>query len=152
MNAKDVIKASLETGMYILTAYLQDLDDSDMKARPGGAANSIAWQLGHLISSEYKALTALGAACPELTEEFLKAYEMEKAPLPDMILSKDEYLKLYAAQREATLSFLASLSEEKLSEPGPDWMRDYAPTVGAALFNAGNSSYYAYGSDCGVST
>ena len=52
MNAKDVLLQTIGMGDHILNAYLGDLSDADLLLRPVEGQNHIAWQLGHLISSE----------------------------------------------------------------------------------------------------
>ena len=52
MNAKDAIRDTLSLSHMVLTKYLDDLTDADLMRRPGPGCNHIAWQLGHLISSE----------------------------------------------------------------------------------------------------
>ena len=52
MNAKDVIKYNLRVADMGWSTLLSDLSDADLLVRPSPAANHLAWQLGHLISSE----------------------------------------------------------------------------------------------------
>ena len=52
MNAKDVMLHSFGMSDHVLNAYLGDLSDADLMVRPVEGQNHIAWQLGHLISSE----------------------------------------------------------------------------------------------------
>ena len=52
MNARDVIQTSLNATKNMVDMYLADLSDADLLVRPVPVANHIAWQLGHLISSE----------------------------------------------------------------------------------------------------
>ena len=42
---------------FVAQTYLADLSDDDLFIRPHEKANHIAWQLGHLITSEYNLLT-----------------------------------------------------------------------------------------------
>jgi len=134
--ATETLKSSMDMAAYCVNAYLSDLADSDLLRRPAQGANHIAWQLGHLISSEHN-LTNM--VCPDsmpaLPEGFAENYTKETAASdnPADFHKKDEYLQLMQQQREATLAQLARISDERLLEPAPEAMRDYAPTVGAVF-------------------
>src|SRR6516162_42192 len=52
MNGKQAIKQALNSTQNILMQYVSDLSDTDLLVRPAPTANHIAWQLGHLTSSE----------------------------------------------------------------------------------------------------
>ncbi len=56
MNAKDAIRSSANLSTMVLKTYISDLDDADLMRRPGEGCNHLAWQLGHLISSEVQLL------------------------------------------------------------------------------------------------
>ena len=133
MDTKEAIKASMDLSTTVLNSYLSDLDDGDLMTRPGEGCNHLAWQLGHLVKSEVNILNAI---CPgkgaELPEGFAEAHEKETASSddPSKFLSKDEYLSLYANVHEATLKALDEMSDEQLSEPGPEPFRSFCPTVG----------------------
>ena len=53
MNAHDAIKASMTVPDMIMNSYLGDLTDEELLVRPTEGANHIAWQLGHLLTSEH---------------------------------------------------------------------------------------------------
>ena len=136
MNAHDVIRHTLNTSARLMLGYIEDLTDGDLMVRPVPGANTIAWQLGHLISAEryFMELLKVGSS-PALPEGFDKAHAKDAALSDDakQFLSKAEYQKLFAAQREATLKLIDSLSAADLDAPGPERMRVKAPTVGALL-------------------
>jgi hypothetical protein len=134
MNARDVIRNTIETSQQLAQSYLEDLTDADLLVRPVPGANHIAWQLGHLIHAEHELVTA---ACPgtmpALPAGFSEKYTAETSNLDDAkaFHTKSEYLKLWNEQRAATLKALDSLSETDLDKPAPvQWVK----TVGA-LFN-----------------
>ena len=61
MNARQALKESMDSPTMIAKAYLEDLSDADLLIRPVEGANHIAWQLGHLISSEHNMIEMV---CP----------------------------------------------------------------------------------------
>ncbi len=52
MNTQDALLATQMTSSMVIKMYLDDLSDADLLQRPGAGCNHLAWQLGHLISSE----------------------------------------------------------------------------------------------------
>lgn len=132
-TAKDVIRLSLDLSDYVVNAYLEDLTDADLLIAPVEGMNSIAWQLGHVISGEcYFANIAQPGASPALPEGFDAAHSKETAT-PNAfkpVYTKADYLAFWKAQRAATLAALDALPEERLdAETGIS----YAPTVAAVL-------------------
>jgi len=69
MNAKDAIRSSANVSSMVLKAYISDLEDADLMRRPTEGCNHLAWQLGHLISSEVhlleQAVTGQGIELPD---------------------------------------------------------------------------------------
>lgn len=137
MNAKDAIRGTLAMGQQVLTTYLSDLADADLLVRPAAAANHLAWQLGHLISSEHMMGSAVCAdAYPALPAGFGDAHGHDAARCDDAskFCTKAQYLALHAQMRDATYKALEGLAETELDTPGPERMRSYCPTIGS-LFN-----------------
>jgi len=137
MTAKDAIRLGLDMGDRITGHYLGDLNDADLLVRPVPGMNHIAWQLGHLIAVEnhYVELIEPGA-CPKLPEGFVAAHHgkaSSEVDDPKTFHTKDEYLALLKAQREATRKVLDALPESRLAETNPEKYPHYAPSVGELL-------------------
>jgi len=142
MHSKDVIQIALKSTQEILSMYLADLSDADLLVRPVPGANTIAWQLGHLIAAEPH-LLHMGlpnAALPELPAGFDKAHSKETAALdsPQGFKGKKEYLDLFAKVRGATAAAAAKLSDADLDRPMSGDMAKYAPTLGALFILLAN--------------
>jgi hypothetical protein len=136
MNAKDVLKHAFGMGDYILNSYLGDLDDADLLLRPVEGQNHIAWQLGHLISSERRMMEGVKpGSSPALPPGFDEAHSKEASTSGETkgFLTKKEYLDLFKTQRAATLAVLDSLTDADLDRPGAESMRKICPTVGATF-------------------
>lgn len=134
MNAKDAIRNTMDMARMITHSYLGDLSDADLLIRPVPNSNHIAWQLGHLITSECEMISKLGHRMPELPAGFAAAHNKEAATRDSGFASKQAYLDLMKKVREATLAALAQTPEGDFAKAGPENMRSYAPTVGA-VFN-----------------
>ena len=133
MNTKDALRSSMDMSLFVLTKYLSDLSDADLMRRPGPNCNHLAWQLGHLITSEVNLLNGI---CPgkgaELPEGFAEQHSKEAVGNDDpaAFRTKDEYLSLFETVRAATKAALAELPDADLDGPSPEWIRDQFPTQG----------------------
>ncbi|MCA9085560.1 MAG: DinB family protein [Planctomycetaceae bacterium] len=134
MNAHDAIKQAYGFSQMVLNSYVSDLTDAELLQRPGEGCNHIAWQLGHLISSE---CGLLNAAVPgsglELPAGFAENHSKENAASDDaaQFCSKAQYLDLFQKMQTATFAALDGLSDSDLDQPGPEHMRDFCPTMGS---------------------
>jgi hypothetical protein len=135
MSLKNHIRWQTEQNHWITMAYLQDLTDGDFMLRPVPGMNHIAWQMGHLITSSKKMLGMLGQPAPQLPAGFEESYTTETAASDDpaKFASKEVYLDLAEKTKAASLAALEAIPDSKLEEPGPEPMREYAPTVAAVL-------------------
>lgn len=140
MDTFGAIRSIHSTSEFILKLYLQDLNDGDLLVRPVESANHIAWQLGHLICSEFKATEGVRPGlAPKLPPRFLEAHKKECAVRnnPEDFFTKAEYLQQFEAQRAATKEAMTTFTAQELDAPGPEAMRSYAPTIGHLLLMAG---------------
>lgn len=141
MNAKDVILQTLGHADLILKSYVNDLEDADLRLSPIDGLNCIAWQLGHLVSSERGMVEGIKpGSCPSLPSGFDENHGKGKghADSSSKFLSKNEYINLIDAQREATKAVLNELSDADLDAPAPERMRRMCPTVGSVMLLTGN--------------
>lgn len=137
MNAKDAIRGTMDLSHHVLKAYFDDLSDAELMLRPGPGCNALAWQLGHLISSEVGLLNQVcPGAAPELPAGFAEQHSKATASSDDASKfgKKQQYLDLLDQVRAATLSAMDKLPEADLDKPGPESMRNFCPTVGS-FFN-----------------
>lgn len=147
MNAKDVFRSSKNMSLLVLNKYIADFNDADLMRRPSPGCNHLAWQLGHLISSE---VGLVNMVCPgqggELPAGFDEAHAKGQTGNDDpaAFLTKAEYVELMDKVHVATLAALEALPEEKFDAPGPERMRPNFPTVGD-VFNliAGHGMMHA---------
>ena len=142
MDARDAVQTALKSTEGILDMYVADLSDADLLVRPVPGANTIAWQLGHLIASEPHLIrsTLPDAAYPELPAGFADAHGKEAAASDSSkgFRSKQEYLELFNKMRGATLAALDKLSDADLDRPTQGRMAPFAPTLGALFILVAN--------------
>lgn len=134
MNAKDAINGSMDLGYSVLKKYFSDLDDSELMIRPAPGCNHLAWQLGHLISSEVGLLNQVcPGSAPELPAGFVDAHKKDKSDCNDAskFATKQQYIDLLDKVRDATKAALAKLPDADLDKAGPEEMRSFCPTVGS---------------------
>ncbi len=137
MNAMQAIQACSETSSMVLKTYIGDLEDADLFVRPAEGCNHLAFQLGHLITSEVMLLnTVKPGAAPELPEGFAEKYARDHTDEDDpaKFHTKAEYLELFEKVRAATVEALDGVTEEDLdaANPHPDEnFRQMFPTIGS---------------------
>lgn len=133
MNTKQAIRSSMDLSLQVLKTYVSDFTDAELLRRPTAGCNHLAWQLGHLISSEAQLLESIcpgkGAKLPAgFAEQHSK--EMCESDDPAKFRTKQEYLDLFQKVREATLAGLDEASDADLDAPSPEPLREHFPTVG----------------------
>lgn len=135
MTGKKAIQDVVEFCHMVTGGYVADLTDADLMVRCVPGANHIAWQLGHLIGSDHHMLSALGHTPPQLPEGFVESHGKEAASSDDAagFCTKNEYLTLTEQMKDAKLAAIEATADESLTQPGPEAMRQYAPTIGAVL-------------------
>ena len=142
MNAKNALQLALVSTQGMVPMYLKDLSDADLLVRPVPGANHIAWQLGHLISSEKFLLESQlpGATYPKLPEGFDKTHHDKNAASESTqgFLTKAEYLDLFNSVRKATLNNLEKMSEADLEKPNTGPLAKMAPTLAALIILTSN--------------
>jgi len=138
-TAKNLLRQSIEMGHFVTRAYVQDLSDAELLVRSVPNSNHIAWQLGHMIGSVRGMLSGLGSQSPALPDGFEAAYKHDTAASDDpaKFITKAQYLALMDQMKAASLAAVEATPESKLDAPGPESMREYAPTVGAVLMLLG---------------
>ena len=100
----------------------------------------MAWQLGHTIAAVRGMLTCIGRDAPTLPDGFEAAYTTETSKSDDCskFATKAEYVNLLDEMKTASLTAVDATPEEDLDKPGPEEMREYAPTIGSVLMLLGS--------------
>ncbi|MBX3451975.1 MAG: DinB family protein [Planctomycetaceae bacterium] len=132
MSLSQHLAGELKLADFLVESYLTDLSDEDLLIRPVPGANHLAWQLGHLISSEHAHLNALSPDCmPRLPNGFRERHVRETAGVDDpaAFLTKAEYITERIRQREGTLLLLRRLGDDELQRPVPEELGYFGPTV-----------------------
>jgi hypothetical protein len=133
MNTKDAFKQTIDISQMVVKMYLGDLSDADLLTRPVGC-NHLAWQLGHLISSEVSLLNGIcPGKGPELPPDFAARHSKETTGVndPQKFCTKKEYLDLLEKVSTASKQALDGLSDADLDAPSPEHFRPRFPTVGS---------------------
>lgn len=134
MDAKSAIRETLALSNMVLNSYIGDLTDAELLKRPGRGCNHVAWQLGHLISSECGLLNAIQAgAAPALPDGFDRNHSKDNAASenPADFLTKQAYCDLAEKVHAAVLACLDAFPDNKLDEPSPENYRSMFPTMGS---------------------
>jgi hypothetical protein len=132
MDGLQMLKQSMDMGLFVLKQYVSDLSDAELMQRPGPGCNHIAWQLGHLISSEVSLMNIIKPGSgAELPAGFAEKHSKETAGSDDAakFCTKQEYLDLYDKVRESSWKTIQTLTDADLDQPGPERMRAVFPKI-----------------------
>jgi uncharacterized damage-inducible protein DinB len=134
MGPKDVILKNLELSDLVIKKYLDDLSDADLTLEPVEGMHSIAVQLGHLIAGERMFIEYVSPGIsPELPSGFADSHSLKAETKDRKLASKDEYVKLWDAQRAATKKALEGVSDADLDDTRDGKLPPFAPTVADLL-------------------
>jgi hypothetical protein len=140
MDIKQGIATSLGQSDFVVNAYLADITPQEMLSRPCGGANHIAWQIGHLISSEryFVDKVAPGKASP-LPAGFDEKHKKDKAANddPNGFLPLAEYLRLAKSVRADTLKVIESMTPADFDKSAGPGMPPFLKTVGVVFLFLG---------------
>lgn len=140
MQAKDAIKQVIEFSHLVTRMYVEDLNDQDLLVRSVPGTNHIAWQLGHAVAGTGQMLGALGHQPPALPAGFAEKYTKDTAASDDPAAfdTKAVYLSLADSMKAASAAAVDATADADLDKPGPESMREYAPTVASVLMLLGS--------------
>jgi hypothetical protein len=140
MKANDAIISILKSTSNMLSMYLADLSDADLLVRPVPNANHIAWQIGHLITSEAGLVKSQGVAAnyPELPAGFAERHKNEESTKDSGFATKAVYLDLFNKTREASIAAAGKLSESDLDKATTGQMASFAPKLGDLMLLVAN--------------
>ena len=134
MDVKSAIKETFGISNMVLSSYVGDFTDAELMRRPGPGCNHVAWQLGHLISSECGLMNQIQAgSAPQLPAGFEEKHAKENTGSnnPADFQTKQEYLDLANTVHAAVIALLDAYPAEKLDDPSPEHMRGMFPTMGS---------------------
>jgi uncharacterized damage-inducible protein DinB len=134
MDVKSAIKETFGISNMVLNSYVGDFTDAELMRRPGPGCNHVAWQLGHLISSECGLMNQIQAgSAPQLPSGFEEKHAKENTGSnnPADFLTKQEYADLATKVHAAVIALLDAYPEKKLNDPSPEHFRSMFPTMGS---------------------
>ena len=140
MTGREALKTSLTSTQSVFNMYLGDLSDADILVRPVPSANNIAWQLGHLITSEAWLLKELpGATYPE-TGLALADYGKETAQTGPKggYLTKAQYVDAFTKVRAASVANVERLADADFDKPNTNSLATFAPRLGDLVLLVAN--------------
>ncbi len=133
MDSRSAIASTLDMSMMVLKSYISDLSRDELISRPGDGCNHVAWQLGHLITSQASLLNGVEpGAAPELPSGFAEKHGKENAGNnnPNDFYSPEEYIAYFDSINNAVIESLKKKSDADLDAPSPEHFRKMFPTVG----------------------
>lgn len=134
MDVKSAIKETFGISNMVLSSYVGDFTDAELMRRPGPGCNHVAWQLGHLISSECGLMNQIQAgSAPQLPAGFEEKHSKENigSDNPADFQTKQEYTDLASKVHDGVITLLDAYPVEKLDDPSPEHFRGMFPTMGS---------------------
>lgn len=132
VDAIAAIATAFQTTQMVVSSYLSDLTDEEIRMEPATGCHPIAWQLGHLIASERDLLESIcpgkGMTLPDGFAEQHNKQALENSTA--QYLNKQAYVDLLEQSGQTFLTALQALSAEDLDQPSPEHFRQMFPTVG----------------------
>ncbi|TWT52658.1 DinB superfamily protein [Rubripirellula amarantea] len=132
MHAKDAIKNAYDFSRMVLSTYVSDLSDAELLNRPCEGCNHVAWQLGHLISSEVMLLESVAPGHGiELPEGFAETHGKENVGSDDAaeFRTKDEYLQYFEQLKASAFAAIDAQTDEDLAKDPPERLAGFCPNV-----------------------
>ncbi|MEM9368442.1 MAG: DinB family protein [Planctomycetota bacterium] len=120
----------------VVDSYLSDFSAEEIYVRPAPGTNHLAWQIGHLLSTQHRIIDMLfPGRMPAMPAGFAEQHSKETNAIdnPNQFLTKDQYLAEIKRQRDGLLTLLESLSDEDLQAETPEAIRSFVATKGAAI-------------------
>jgi DinB superfamily len=140
MDMKDAVRTTFDTADMLIQAYVADLTPQELLTRPAPDANHVAWQLGHLITSERQLVEAgVPGSMPPLPAGFAERYTKDTAisDKPADFLSKDEYFKIAKDVRAATFAVMEKLTAADFDKPVAGRVPPFVKRVGDCFLTVG---------------
>jgi len=132
MTQTELMADVLNRNLEMVKMTVADFSDAEMLVRPVPSANHAAWQLGHLINSEAHMVNAIKPGSVPAPAGYSDKFTKETAKIddPKFFPKKAELLDALAKVRTASIAWVKTLTSADMDRPGPERMKDFAPTAG----------------------
>jgi hypothetical protein len=121
-SPKEAIAYSLRTSKALFHRYLDDLKPQEFEHQPCPGGNSAAWVAGHLIRTDRRSLSWLGATdLPAVPDGFEERFIPTRAAAAEQKGYGDpkELMVLFDAHRDRLIDAVLAADESKFAEPAP---------------------------------
>ncbi len=133
-SMKDLLPGQLEMGGFLFDKFTSDLSDAEYFKRPAPNTNHVAWNVGHIATSEDSMVAAITGGAMKLSEDLHKLFGGSSECLDDSTKypSRGELDEMYKNARAITIEQFNMFDEAKWSDPAPEgWPADMFPTLGS---------------------
>lgn len=132
MNGIAAIQRTLDSTRKVTLRLLSDFSDAEMLVRPFPNANHAAWQIGNVIGADVflGGQEVPAVEFPKLPDGFGELHDKSGAGKDEGFLTRDDYVTLFNAARDASIKAVGTLTEADLDRPAHEAIRQFLPTVG----------------------
>ena len=120
---------ALEYSRHFVNALLDTIPEDQLCHQPFPGANHALWIMGHVASVDAFLLQACGGPSDPQLEQFQPAFFMKSQPSPNPgdYPPAAQVRAWFQGTRETVLDWFRSQTEEQLSTPLPEGLREIAP-------------------------
>jgi len=129
-----MLLAQLGTGEYLFDKFTSDLSDAEYFKLPAKNTNHIAWNLGHIATSEDSMVAAVTGSPMKFDEKLHERFGGSSECLDDpaQYPSRGEIDEMRRNARANAIEQLKMFDEAKWDNPAPEgWPADLFPTLGS---------------------
>ncbi len=133
-NMKDLLLGQLETGEFLFDKFTSDLSDGEYFKLPAPNTNHVAWNVGHIATSEDSMVAAVTGSEMKLPEDLHKMFGGSSECFEDAAKypSRGEIDEMRINARANAIEQLKMFDEVKWGDQSPEgWPTDLFPTLGS---------------------
>jgi hypothetical protein len=130
MTTAELLAGNISRTQGMIEKMVEDFSDEQMFFRPAKSANHATWQLGHLAKSTWGMVSGCDPTIHSpLSDE--TRFNKETAGVDDVAQfpDKKEILKMFGDAMQAAAAWAGKLSDADLAKPGPERLKNFAPTL-----------------------
>lgn len=134
ISVKEMLLAQLGTGEYLFDKFTSDLSDAEYFKVPAANTNHVAWNIGHIATSEDSMVAAVTGGSMKFSQDLHKMFGGSSECFEDAAKypSRGEIDEMRQNARANAIEQIKMFDEAKWNDPAPQgWPTDLFPTLGS---------------------
>ena len=139
MTTAEILADNIKRSKGMTENLLADFTEEQMLYRPAKGANHAMWQLGHLAGSTWGMISGCDPTVKSpVSDETRFKKDTAGVDDPAKFPKKAEVMKMFGEAMDAAAAWVGKQSEADLAKPGPEKLKNFAPTVGQVALLLGS--------------